>query len=222
MEEQVIQPSASIGATKHGDILIGGTEAEGTVIGGTEYTPFQNINNDSGSHPIENVLADLISGITTRSGLRNMCVFKAFLLEIEPKKITEALLDADWIIAMQEEFNQFGKRKVWHLVPHPKDRSVIETKWVYRNKVNEHGTVTRNKERLVVQGYNQEEGIDFNETFAPIARFEAIRLLVAFVVYIEFILYHMDVKSSFLNGILKKELYVKHPRFESKEFLDHV
>ncbi|XP_047260495.1 uncharacterized mitochondrial protein AtMg00820-like, partial [Capsicum annuum] len=134
-----------------------------------------------------------------------MCAFKAFLSKIEPKKVTEALLDVDWIIAMQDELNQFERSKVWHLVYLPKEKSVIGTKWVYKNKVDEHGTVTRNKERLVVQGYNQKEGIDFDETFAPVARLEAIRLLVAFASYMEFILYQMDVKSAFLNGILKEE-----------------
>jgi len=94
---------------------------------------------------------------------------------------------------------------------------------VYRNKVDDHGTVTRNKARLVVQGYNTEEGIDFDETFAPVGRIETIRLLVAFAAYMEFILYQMDVKSVFLNGILKEKVYIKQPpRFESKEFPDHV
>lgn len=134
---------------------------------GTEppTTPDQNVINDSssslglipkgykyqGSHPIENILIKPTYGIATRSGLRSMCAFKAFLSEIEPKKITEALLDTGYLIAMQEKLNQFERSKVWHLVPFPKDRSVIETKWVYRNKVDEHGIVTRNKASLVVQ-----------------------------------------------------------------------
>ncbi|KAF3662916.1 hypothetical protein FXO38_10905 [Capsicum annuum] len=104
-----------------------------------------------GSHPIENVPIDLTSGITIRSRLRSLNAIKAFLSVIEPKKVNEELLDADWIIAMQEELNQFEKGKVWHLVPPLKHRIVIGTKWVYRNKVDEHGTVTRNKARLVVQ-----------------------------------------------------------------------
>ncbi|XP_047268099.1 uncharacterized mitochondrial protein AtMg00820-like [Capsicum annuum] len=134
-----------------------------------------------------------------------MCAFKVFLSEIEPKKVTEALLDIDWIIAMQDELNYFEKSKVWHLVPLPKERSIIGTKWVYRNKVDEHRTVTRNKARLVVQGYNQEEGINFDETFSPVAKLKTIRLLVTFASYMEFILYQMDVKSAFLNGILKEK-----------------
>ncbi|XP_070017661.1 uncharacterized mitochondrial protein AtMg00820-like [Nicotiana sylvestris] len=81
---------------------------------------------------------------------------------------------------MQDELNQFKKSQVWHLVPRPKDRSVIDTKWIFINKLDEDGKITRNKARLVVQGYSQEEGIDYDETFAPVARLEAIRLLITF------------------------------------------
>ena len=97
------------------------------------------------------------------------------------------------------------------MVPKPKDQTIIGTKWVFRNKLDEQGVVTRNKARLVVQGYNQEEGIDYEETFAPVARVEAIRILIAFVAHMEFKLYQMDVKSAFLNGYLKEEVYVMQP-----------
>jgi len=96
------------------------------------------------------------------------------------------------------------------LVPKPKDRTIIGTKWVFRNKLDEQGTVTRNKARLVVQGYNKEEGIDYEETFAPVASIEAIRILIAFAAFMEFKLYQMNVKSAFLNGYLK-EVYVMQP-----------
>jgi len=124
---------------------------------------------------------------------------------MEPKNVYEALTDSDWISAMQEELHQFERNHVWHLVPKPKDRTIIDTKWVFGNKLDEQGTVTRNKARLVVQGYNQEEGIDYEETFAPVVRIEAIRILIAFAAYLEFKLYQMDVKSAFLNGILKRK-----------------
>ena len=130
---------------------------------------------------------------------------------MEPKNVYEALTDSDWIVAMQDELHQFERNQVWHLVPKPKDRTIIGTKWVFRNKLDEQGTVTRNKARLVVQGYNQEEGIDYEETFAPVARIEAIRILIAFVAFMEFKLYQMDVKSAFLNGYLKEEVYVMQP-----------
>ncbi|XP_070004468.1 uncharacterized mitochondrial protein AtMg00820-like [Nicotiana sylvestris] len=111
-------------------------------------------------------------------------------------------LDIDWVITMQDELNQFERSQVWHLVPRPKDRSVIGTKWVFRKKIDEDGTVT-NKARLVVQGYSQEEGIDYDKTFSPVVILEAIRLLIAFTAHMEFTLHQMDVKSTFLNGYLK-------------------
>ncbi|XP_070044931.1 uncharacterized protein [Nicotiana tomentosiformis] len=98
-------------------------------------------------------------------------------------------LDADFVNAMQYKLNQFERIQVWHLVPRPKDRSVIGTKWVFRNKFDVEGIVTRNKTRLVVQGYSQDEGIDYDETFAPVARLEAIRLHIAFAAYMEFTLH---------------------------------
>ena len=107
-----------------------------------------------------------------------------------------------------EELHQFEKNKVLHLVLCPENRSIIGTKWVFWNKLDEFGTVTRNKARLVVQGYNQEEGIDYEETFAPVAKIEAIRILVAFIAQMEIKLYEMDVKSAFLNGYVKEEVYV--------------
>ncbi|XP_070008150.1 uncharacterized mitochondrial protein AtMg00820-like [Nicotiana sylvestris] len=124
---------------------------------------------------------------------------------------------------MQDELHQFDRNNVWHLVPRPPDRTIIGTRWVFRNKLDEHGITTRNKARLVVQGYNQEEGIDYDETFAPVARMEAIRILIAFASHMEFILFQMDVKSAFWNGLLKEEVYVKQPpRFECHEHPEYV
>ena len=102
-----------------------------------------------------------------------------FVSLIEPKNINEAIIDEHWIIAMQEELNQFERNKVWKLVDKPNNYPVIETKWVFRNKLDEHGIIIRNKARLVAKGYNQEEGIDYEETYAPVARLEAIRMLLA-------------------------------------------
>ena len=112
---------------------------------------------------------------------------------------------------MQEELVQFERNKVWELVPAPKDRAIIGTKWVFRNKMDEDGVVTRNKARLVAKGYSQEEGIDYDETFAPVARLEAIRIFLAFVAHSNFKVYQMDVKSAFLNGELEEEVYVQQP-----------
>ena len=109
------------------------------------------------------------------------------------------------------------------MIDRPKDCPIIGTKWIFRNKLDKNGYVTRNKARLVAKGYNQEEEIDFDETFAPVARLEAIRLLLAYASSMDIKLYQIDVKSAFLNRIINEEVYVEQPlRFESQEFLDHV
>ena len=95
------------------------------------------------------------------------------------------------------------------LVPRPENNTIIGTKWVYKNKMNEQGEVDINKARLVAQGYCQEEGIDFDETFAPVARLEAIRILLDFANHNNFKLFQMDIKRTFLNGFVKEEVYVK-------------
>ena len=103
---------------------------------------------------------------------------------------------------MQEELNQFERNKVWELVEKPDNHPAIGTKWVFINKLDEHGIAIRNKARLVAKGYNQEEGIDYEETYAPVAKLEAIRMLLAFASIMDFKLYQMDVKSAFLNGFI--------------------
>ncbi|GJY39638.1 putative ribonuclease H-like domain-containing protein [Tanacetum coccineum] len=124
---------------------------------------------------------------------------------------------------MQEDLLQFQLQKVWTLVDLPNGKSAIGTKWVFRNKKDERGIVIRNKARLVAQGYTQEEGIDYNEVFAPIAKIEAIRLFLAYASYMGFIVYQMDVKSAFLYGTIEKEVYVcQPPGFEDPQFLDKV
>ncbi|GJT96787.1 putative ribonuclease H-like domain-containing protein [Tanacetum coccineum] len=135
------------------------------------------------------------------------CLFAYFLSQIEPKKVTQALTDPSWIEAMQDELLQFRLQKVWRLVDLPKGKHAIRTKWVYRNKKDERGIVVRNKARLVAQGYTQEEGIDYDEVFAPVARIEAIRLFLAYASFMGFIVYQMDVKSAFLY---EKALYGLH------------
>jgi hypothetical protein len=136
--------------------------------------------------------------------------------------VEDALRDSDWVLAMQEELNNFTRNEVWHLVPRP-NQNVVGTKWVFRNKQDEHGVVTRNKARLVAKGYSQVEGLDFGETYAPIARLESIRILLAYATYHGFKLYQMDVKSAFLNGPIKEEVYVEQPPgFKDSEYPNHV
>ncbi|GJR38945.1 retrovirus-related pol polyprotein from transposon TNT 1-94 [Tanacetum coccineum] len=142
---------------------------------------------------------------------------------MEPKKVNEALKDESWIIAMQEELNQFIANDVWELVPQPKNMTIIGTKWVYRNKLDENGVVSRNKAGLVAQGYNQQEGIDYDETYAPVARLKSIRILIAYACALDLKLFQMDVKSAFLNGFINEEVYMAQPLgFIDFEKLDHV
>ncbi|GKD74301.1 putative ribonuclease H-like domain-containing protein, partial [Tanacetum coccineum] len=112
---------------------------------------------------------------------------------------------------MQEELLQFKLQKVWVLVDFPYGKKVTSTKWVFRNKRDERSIVVKNKVRLVAQGFGQEEGIDYDEVFAPVARIEAIRLFLAFASYMGFTVYQMDVKSAFLYGTIEEEVYVHQP-----------
>jgi hypothetical protein len=117
-----------------------------------------------------------------------------------------ALKNPDWVIAMQEELNNFTRNDVWVLEPPPKDKNIIGTKWVFRNKEDEHGLVVRNKIRLMAKGFSQVEGLDFGETFAPIARLEAIHMLLAYSSHHDIKLYQMNVKSAFLNDNINELL----------------
>jgi hypothetical protein len=133
-----------------------------------------------------------------------------FVSSFEPFKVEDALRDLNWVVSMQEELNNFKRNEVWSLIERPK-QNVVGTKWVFRNKQDEHGIVIRNKARLVAKGYSQVEGLDFDESFAPVARLESIHKLLAYATHHGFKLYQMDVKSAFLNGPIKEEVYVEQP-----------
>ncbi|GJR28612.1 retrovirus-related pol polyprotein from transposon TNT 1-94 [Tanacetum coccineum] len=140
-----------------------------------------------------------------------MCMFTLTVSIVEPKNIKEAMADSAWIEAMQDELHQFDRLKVWELVDKPFGKMVIKLKWLWKNKKDEDQTVIRNKARLVAKGYAQEEGVDFEESFAPVARLEAVRIFVAHAAHKSFPIYQMDVKTAFLNGPLKEEVYVAQP-----------
>ncbi|GJX13627.1 retrovirus-related pol polyprotein from transposon TNT 1-94 [Tanacetum coccineum] len=143
---------------------------------------------ESSNHPLENIIGNL-NQRTLRSQAQNQSNFFHFISTIEPKNVNEALMDDSWIVAMQEELNQFIANDVWELVPQPRNMTIIGTKWVFRNKLDENGIVSQNKARLVAQGYNQQEGIDYDETYAPVARLESIRILLAYACALDFKLF---------------------------------
>ncbi|GJS83135.1 retrovirus-related pol polyprotein from transposon TNT 1-94 [Tanacetum coccineum] len=152
---------------------------------------------ESKNHPLEQVIGN-INQRTLRSQAQNHSNFFCFISTIEPRNINEALRDESWVVAMQEDLNQFIANDVLN-------HTIIGTKWVYRNKLDENGIMSRNKARLVAQGYNQKEGIDYDETYAPVARLESVRILLAIVCANDFKLYQMDAKSAFLNGFINEE-----------------
>ncbi|KAI3742536.1 hypothetical protein L1987_60221 [Smallanthus sonchifolius] len=176
-------------------------------------------------HPVTNIIGNLQDGVKTRSLVDNTCLYtcikdsgvlddcshSCFISQVEPKNVEMALHDNNWIEAMQEELAQFDKLKVWNLVDLPKGAYPIGTKWVFKCKKDDRGVVVRNKARLVVQGFNQQEGIDYTEVYAPVARLEAIRLFLAFASFKGFKVFQLDVKSAFLYGKVKEEVYVCQP-----------
>ncbi|GJS18498.1 putative ribonuclease H-like domain-containing protein [Tanacetum coccineum] len=195
------------------------------------------------AHPIEHVIGDVQSSVQTRRMTTSYseqgflsaiyegkthqdlhtCLFACFLSQEEPKRVSKALSDPAWVEAMQEELLQFKLQKVWILVDLPKGYRVIGTKWVYRNKKDERGIVIRNKARLVAQGHTQEEGINYDEVFSPVARIEAIRMFLGYASYMGFMVYQMDVKSAFLYGQIEEEVYVcQPPGFEDPDHPDKV
>nr|GEU45702.1 retrovirus-related Pol polyprotein from transposon TNT 1-94 [Tanacetum cinerariifolium] len=139
------------------------------------------------------------------------CYYDAFLTSVETKTYKDALTQSFWIEAMQEELNEFERLEVWELVPRPDKVMVITLKWIYKVKVDDLGGILTNKSRLVARGYRQEDGINFEESFAPVARLEAIRIFLTYATHKNMVVYQMDVKTTFLNGNLREEVYVSQP-----------
>ncbi|KAJ9552532.1 hypothetical protein OSB04_016577 [Centaurea solstitialis] len=188
-----------------------------------DQTPLPHIAKWTKAHPIDLIIGDPTSSVQTRAATANECNYSVFLSTIEPTRVSDALQDSDWVTAMQEELNQFEALKVWRLVKLPKFKSVIDTKWLFKNKRDANNIIVRNKARLVAKGYRQQEGIDYDETFAPVARLEAIRMFLAYAAYKDSTVFQMDVKTAFLYGHLKEEVYVAQPEgFVDKEHPDYV
>ncbi|GJS73511.1 retrovirus-related pol polyprotein from transposon TNT 1-94 [Tanacetum coccineum] len=192
-------------------------ESSSRNIDNTDVHSFQPQSHDyrwTRDHPLEQVRGNPTMPVQTRRQLATdpeMCMFALTVSIVEPKNIKEAMADSAWIEAMQDELHQFDRLKVWELVDKPFGKMIIKLKWLWKNKKDEDQTVIRNKARLVAKGYAQEEGIDFEESFAPVARLEAVRIFVAHAAHKSFPIYQMDVKTAFLNGPLKEEVYVAQP-----------
>ncbi|WVZ90695.1 hypothetical protein U9M48_036976 [Paspalum notatum var. saurae] len=161
----------------------------------------------------------------TRSTVASLVFFShsAYVATFEPRDMSHALSDSNWVNAMHEKLENFERNHVWDLVEPPPNFRSVGTMWVFKNKQGDNGMVVRNKARLVAQGFCQKEGIDYKETFAPAARLEAIRILLAFAASKGFKLQQMNAKSAFLNGFIEEEVYVREPPgFESARFSDRV
>nr|GEY07642.1 copia protein [Tanacetum cinerariifolium] len=142
---------------------------------------------------------------------------------MELKNVKEAMTDPAWIESMQEELLQFKRMDVWVLVPAPDNISLLTLKWIFKTKNDEENTVIQNRSHLVVRGYRQEEGLDFEESFALVARMEAIRIFLAYVAHKSFNVFQMDVKTAFLHESLKEGMYVCQPEgFIDADHLSHV
>ncbi|GJX21831.1 retrovirus-related pol polyprotein from transposon TNT 1-94 [Tanacetum coccineum] len=140
-----------------------------------------------------------------------MCMFALTASQTKPKNIKEAMADFAWIVEMQEELHQFDQLYIWELVDRPLYKNVINMKWIWKNKRDEENTMIHYKARLVAKRYAQKEVIDFEEPFAPVARLKAVRLFIEYAAHKSFTIYQMDVKTEFLYGPLKEEVYVNHP-----------
>ncbi|GKA88738.1 retrovirus-related pol polyprotein from transposon TNT 1-94, partial [Tanacetum coccineum] len=180
----------------------------------------------SKDHPLDNIIGSPSRPVSTRKQLATdalWCLYNSVLSKVEPKNFKSAIIKDCWFQAMQDEIHEFDRLQVWELVPQPDCVMIIALKWIYKVKLDEYGDVLKNKARLVAKGYRQEEGIDFEESFAPVARIEAIRIFIANAASKNMTIYQMDVKTTFLNGELKEEVYVSQPEgFVDPDHPTHV
>ena len=168
------------------------------------------------NHPPEDIVGNL-NELTLRKRTVDKCIanfvsYSCYLSQVEPTKVEEALQDESWVEVMHDELLQSQRNDVWTLVLRQEGKHIIGTKWIFRNKTDEEGNVICNKDRLVAQGYSQMEEVDYDKTFAPVAHMESIRILLALACQLKFNLYQMDVKTTFLNGLLKEDVYVAQPK----------
>ncbi|GJW52714.1 retrovirus-related pol polyprotein from transposon TNT 1-94 [Tanacetum coccineum] len=180
----------------------------------------------SKDHPLDNIIGNPSRPVSTRKQLATdalWCLYNSVLSKVEPKNFKSAITKDCWFQAMQDEIHEFDRLQVRELVPQLDCVMIIALKWIYKVKLDEYGDVLKNKSRLVAKGYQQEEGIDFKESFSPVAHIEAIRIFIANAASKNMTIYQMDVKTAFLNGELKEEVYVSQPEgFVDPDHLTHV
>nr|GEZ64271.1 hypothetical protein [Tanacetum cinerariifolium] len=217
-QQRNLTPSPTASATANvsnamfeGDLFVNpfATPSTESVVSSTQYPHDYQWTKD---HPLEQVIGEPSRPVLTRNQLKtdgDMCIYALTVSILEPKTVKKALTDPAWIESMPEELHQFIKLDVWELVPLPDGIKPLTLKWLFKNKHDEENTVIRNKTRLVVRGYRQEEGIDFEESFAPVALMEAIKIFLAYAAHTGFTLYQMDVKTAFLHGSLKEDVLKK-------------
>ncbi|GJW44825.1 retrovirus-related pol polyprotein from transposon TNT 1-94 [Tanacetum coccineum] len=178
----IFAPDPSSEASSSGEI---------SIVEPNHFTqPYEHLRKWTDSHPIDNIIGNPSRPVSTRKQLAT---------------------DALWCFYNFDEIHEFDRLDVWELVPPPDCAKIIALKWIYKVKLDEYGDMLKNKARLVAKGYRQEEGLDFEESFAPIARLEAIRIFLANAASKNMTVYQMDVKTAFLNGELKEEVYVSQP-----------
>ncbi|GJV73715.1 retrovirus-related pol polyprotein from transposon TNT 1-94 [Tanacetum coccineum] len=177
-------------------------------------------------HPFVIIIGDPSKHISTRRQPATDAMwfyFHAFLTKVEPKNYKEAMKESSWSEAMQEKIHKFERHEVWELVSKPTKVMIINLKWIFKVKLDEYGGVLKNKARLVAKGYRQEEGTDFEESFALAIQIKAIRIFLAYVAHKNMVVFQMDVKTPFMNMILKEEVYVSQPKgFVDQDHPNHV
>ncbi|GKC98167.1 putative ribonuclease H-like domain-containing protein [Tanacetum coccineum] len=180
----------------------------------TFYQPYPHEYQWTKDHPLEQVIGEPSRLVLIRNQLKSdgdMCMYALTVSTMEPKNVNDAMTDPAWIESMQKELLQFKRLEVWVLVPLSDHVKPITLKWLFKNKHDKENMIIRNKTRLVVRGYHQEEGIDFEESFASVARIKAIRIFLAYAAHKAFIVFQMDIKTAFLHGTLKEDVYVCQP-----------
>src|SRR3954462_13733251 len=146
--------------------------------------------------------------------VRQPCLTILLLDNSEPANYEEAMMSPDsekWLEDMKSELGSMSENQVWTLVDPPSDRKAVECKWIFKKKTDADGNVTIYKAQLVSKGYRQVQGVDYDETFSPVAMLKSVRIMLAIAAFYDYEIWQMDVKTAFLNGFLEEELYMMQP-----------